>query len=39
VVRVSNEEGEAPIVVLYYNAGSMNSRKSNISPFLPKLVS
>lgn len=28
-----------PIAVLYYNAGTMNSRKSMISPYLPTLVS
>jgi hypothetical protein len=37
-MKVSKKEG-LPIVVLYYNAGVLNSRKAMISPFLPHLVS
>ncbi|MES2345304.1 MAG: hypothetical protein V4494_05150 [Chlamydiota bacterium] len=37
-MKVSPQE-DLPIVVLYYNAGILNSRKAMISPFLPHLVS
>lgn len=31
--------GPYPMAVLFYNAGSINSRKSMISPYLPRLIS
>ncbi len=33
----SSEKLEASYAVMYYNAGSINSRKALVSPFLPKL--
>jgi len=38
IEKIENDIG-LPIAVLYYNAGSINSRKAMISPYLPTLVS
>ena len=36
--KVSMEKGALPIVVLKYRAGSINSRKAMVSPYLPRLI-
>jgi hypothetical protein len=38
--REETEEGQGEnIAILHFNAGALNSRKSHISPYLPKLMS
>ncbi len=33
------EDGERPVAILRFKAGSLNSRKAMVSPYLPRLVS
>lgn len=36
--KISDEKTQDSYAVIYYNAGSINSRKAMVSPYLPKLV-